>query len=1285
MLEILKDCPWQVQANAFMSCLAKAAHLATLTGDSDINSEAKQENVRRENLCQKKREIFFKIRELRRRLKKKYQEDRILHIKKKYNSDIVVLQLETAEKDRRELNVELRKIERNLVMRKEKQRLDTLNANLEKCNSRDFYKVLKSYQGRILDDFPDSLLVEGKLYTGDQVLNGFKEMAFLQSRKEKMFTDNIPREYTRMKEFNILYEKIVRNDGCEIKRLPNQDILAMVNKIKNGKSPDLTNCGKENIVNGGGYIKEIFCNFVNDMLTDPNKYSASLASTSVASFLYKGKEKDRLDPTSYRKISIGSFYNKIVDKLFAEETQAVAKENQPPLQYGFTSGVNFLLCSVLRESVIRKAKKDGKAPIMLACDVKNAFSKTSRTCQMYELYNAGERSKVWLYSKHTYENTWTVVKKGSNYSDMVEEMCGSKQGGVKSAVDYKSYNSPLYKLIKWSGLRLKIAGKRYGSIIVADDALSITNTIAEMKGIIQLYAYFASLYSVEYCVKKTIINVFGKKDDKDRLINSDLKIGGVTPLYDESSIHLGLWLSEDLERVAEINIDHRLKKTDNKLFGSLRNVIWDKTGLSTLETKIKLYTSLLRPSLLSGMNALCIRGVQLQRLKEWEEWLLRKIFGLKENSSTCGIYAHTNLLPIEGHLHKSVLSIFYNAWQNKMNPVVEIIKLTSNEKDVNGFWAAHLKTICEKYRLPDPIKMLESDCPTKESWKKLVNSKILEFYSRELTEKRSTMRTLELSHGEINLRERLTPSLSSRFKSSNAVIKTVNEMLVGEYKNQDWMIRNLKDGKSNLREDEMCDIIPVHNARHMSRLPSALIWKLDETADLFMKLSMLRPNLKSIEFEPIGRRAQTEYEKELVQIENHVLGGDDEEEMINDALMEGNNVDAEGKPIVFKLKKSVRNKKDGRISGRVIKVDVDDLRGLAKYQGDMRKNAQIFKTFEFSGNSGTKDLKSDAKSKIPAGRKVEHVEYIEEETVEVKLDFSDKAESNEDGNRMYVEKIEPSLITPTRGLSSRNAVKWKRDQSSSDSDDEDDVTEDFSNPDIAINLIEKVKDAKGTVTAEFQKSLKRLKKFNERKMDRHARKKLKQAATLMMTPTRRKTTKHLMPRSLDVTAEALLKETPTKEKECDEEKKETMNIDDDHKKNDLDNILDDMEEKLGEKKMSNNERLSKEDTTKNKFSFNPDISFPNATEGNIWINISKCPTDSLVTCGREYPGLEPTRDGHCAFAFTTITMSESAFNLKNLENLYMAHICNLFLFFYRMNQYQAVRTGNLRRCLTTTF
>ena len=142
--------------------------------------------------------------------------------------------------------------------------------------------------------------------------------------------------------------------------------------------------------------------------------------------------------------------NKVIDDLFSNQTQDIAQENQPELQFGFSRGINFISCGVLRETIVRTAIDEGKNPLMLACDVKNAFSRTSREAQLFELYQVGERSRIWEYSKGTYTNTFTVIKNGKNYSDMILESRGSKQGGIKSPQDYKSYNGALFRMIKES-------------------------------------------------------------------------------------------------------------------------------------------------------------------------------------------------------------------------------------------------------------------------------------------------------------------------------------------------------------------------------------------------------------------------------------------------------------------------------------------------------------------------------------------------------------------------------------------------------------------------------------------------------------------------------------------------------------------------------------------------------------------------------------------------------------------------------------------------------------------
>ena len=138
---------------------------------------------------------------------------------------------------------------------------------------------------------------------------------------------------------------------------------------------------------------------------------------------------------------------------------------------------------MLRETLVRRRLARGKRTYILAVDVKNAFSTTNREAQMYELRRLGESEGIWTYSDSTYSNTWTVLKNGKNYSNLIKESKGSKQGGIKSATDYKSYNKPLYEMIDTSNLGIKERGTSYGSIMVADDGLSLMEDLEDVRQI----------------------------------------------------------------------------------------------------------------------------------------------------------------------------------------------------------------------------------------------------------------------------------------------------------------------------------------------------------------------------------------------------------------------------------------------------------------------------------------------------------------------------------------------------------------------------------------------------------------------------------------------------------------------------------------------------------------------------------------------------------------------------------------------------------------------------------
>ena len=205
---------------------------------------------------------------------------------------------------------------------------------------------------------------------------------------------------------------------------------------------------------------------------------------------------------------------------------------------------------------------------------------------------------------------------------------------------------------------------------------------------------------------------------------------------------------------------------------------------------------------------------------------------------------------------------------------------------------------------------------------------------------------------------------------------------------------------------------------------------------------------------------------------------------------------------------------------------------------------------------------------------------------------------------------------------------------------------------------------------DFQRSLKRLRKFNERRVNRHTKKKLKQAATLLLTPKRSMIKKPIKPKTLNETAENLLNETPSKD-----EKDGKVTLTDNEgavegKDEDLNHLLDEVEKVL-EKTKDGNSMTSGPSVV---FAFNPDISFPDTDIGNQLENTSNCPTVNLVTRGRENPGVGPVQSGHLTYAFSITGES----NPKRDKKLTMLLLCNLLLFLCRVNQYQ--ETARINHC-----
>ena len=129
------------------------------------------------------------------------------------------------------------------------------------------------------------------------------------------------------------------------------------------------------------------------------------------------------------------------------------------------------------------------------------------------------------------------------------------------------YNSSWSRVIKAADLGLKIGNVTLEGFVCADDSVSCNTLMAELLTIRDIYEFFSEEYDMLFQFAKTIVNVFGNERTKKILQEEDFfRLGGEKPQFEETSVHLGILMSEDLEKVDEINVDNRLKKTTAKIF-----------------------------------------------------------------------------------------------------------------------------------------------------------------------------------------------------------------------------------------------------------------------------------------------------------------------------------------------------------------------------------------------------------------------------------------------------------------------------------------------------------------------------------------------------------------------------------------------------------------------------------------------------------------------------------------------------------------------------------------------
>ena len=124
----------------------------------------------------------------------------------------------------------------------------------------------------------------------------------------------------------------------------------------------------------------------------------------------------------------------------------------------------------------------------------------------------------------------------------------------------------------------------------------------------------------------------------------------------------------------------------------------------------------------------------MKPLEIFHHKVLRGCLKLSQSSPKPALFFILGELPIEGRLHMNTLSLFHNIWECPDTTAHQIVKYILKMSGASSTtWSNHIKLLCLKYGLPDPLYLMEKEAAwEKEKWKCLVRTQITIHYERKL-------------------------------------------------------------------------------------------------------------------------------------------------------------------------------------------------------------------------------------------------------------------------------------------------------------------------------------------------------------------------------------------------------------------------------------------------------------------------------------------------------------------------------------------------------------------------
>ena len=320
-----------------------------------------------------------------------------------------------------------------------------------------FYKAARAAKNPGNDTIK-KLLVDNKVYEGDQVCDGFFDsISFLKTAAHQDL-DSSPVFVSANEEYRHILR--ISQQGSKIPNITREKTKQLLASIRPAVS-DFASITANHFHYAGDEGVSHLKDLINGIIDDLNNLSVDELNIVSACIHHKGHGKKKTSADSYRTISSCPFQSKLLDSYIRDIYGHVWDHHQADTQFQ-GAGSSHEHAALLLTECIQHSLHTKKPLFVLYLDAKSAFDLVLRQFLINKLFHYGIQDHGLVFLDQRLKHRKTVCEWNGQLMGPILDKWGVEQGGRNSSELYKVFNNCQLEIAQSSKL-----GVALGACLVA--------------------------------------------------------------------------------------------------------------------------------------------------------------------------------------------------------------------------------------------------------------------------------------------------------------------------------------------------------------------------------------------------------------------------------------------------------------------------------------------------------------------------------------------------------------------------------------------------------------------------------------------------------------------------------------------------------------------------------------------------------------------------------------------------------------------------------------------------